>query len=271
MLPGLVLGAIALATVGTACAQDSAEAPTAPLAAASQPTQVLAPPPTAVPPPPDPTPEPTRTSVPAVSATALFATVVESLIAAGSLHFEMEMEATLPVQGIALKVPLVFIGDYLMPDSFAGAVALDLPFFRVSKQIVSVGDKIYMADVGGDEWEVVSSETPFFASPIPFLEVDSIDVNSAVVAGIETLGTQAYYRLDAAKATGSLASNIGDFELSYLIGVDDGLVAQIKAEGELDLGDDPFIGGSFQGNIPISMTLTLSDFGQEVSIEAPVP
>ena len=238
VLPGLVIGAIALATVGTACAQDSAEAPTAPLAAASQPTPVVAPPPTAVPPPSDPTPEPTPTSVPAVS-----------------LHFEMEMEASLPVRGVALKVPLVFIGDYLMPDSFAGAVALDLPFFRVSKQIVSVGGEVYIADVGSDEWEVVSSETPFFASPIPFLEVDSIDVNSAVVAGIETLGTGAYYRLDAAKATGSLASNIGDFELSYLVGVD----------------DDPFMGGTFKGKIPISMTLTLSDFGQEVSIEAPVP
>ena len=210
-------------------------------------------------------------SAPEVSVAELLDSLATALETAGTLHFELEMQAGMSFRGIKLEVPFVFVGDFQLPDRFTGIAALDLPLFRVAKKVVGVGGQMYVADADSDDWAVIGSGTPFFASPAPFLALGSADLKQAAVAGVEALGDDLFYRLEATTIAGTFGSSLGEFVVSYWIGVEDGLAGQVMASGVLDLEDDPYLGGAFAGQIPVNIELKFSDFGKQVTIEAPVP
>ena len=209
-------------------------------------------------------------SAPDVSVSDLLGSLATAVETAGTLHFELEMQAGMNFRGIALEVPLVFVGDFQMPDRFAGTVLLDLPVIRVAKKVVGIGGEVWIADPDGDDWTTIASATGFFASPEPFLALGAADLKEAVVAGVEALADGAFYRLEATTVAGTFGGSLGEFKVSYWIGIEDGLVGKLTASGVLNLEEDPYLGGAFAGQIPVEIKAEFSDFGKRLAIEAPV-
>lgn len=261
-----VSAAIAV-VVAVACedAEPASEPPSTQVVAPA-PTAGAAPTPTSVP-----TPEPTPgVVVPEVSPNSVLESLLDALLQAGSLHFDMEMEATLTFQGVKIDLPLTFVGYYLLPDRIQGEVTLDLPFFQIAKNIVSVQGNVFIADAGGESWTQIDAAAAFFARPDLFVGVQPESLKEISVVGIETLAEAALYHLKGTTIAGAFGESSGEFEVSYWIGVEDGLVSKLEANGEFNLAEsDPNFGGVFTGKVPVTIRLELSGFGDPVVIESP--
>ena len=187
-----------------------------------------------------------------------------------SFHFDMDIQMSVDTQGVSLDVPISLSGDYQAPDRFEGTLGVNLAFFIIEKEIISIGGTTYMRDSQAGEWEVIAAEQAFFVGPDVFVGVDTDVLENLAVIVVETVAGVAVYHLKGTAISGTFGDIADDFEVSFYIGVNDGLLTQIQAEGEFDLGEeDPFFGGVVTGKTAVSVTLKLSDFGKPVSIEAP--
>jgi hypothetical protein len=187
-----------------------------------------------------------------------------------SFHFDMDMLIALTSQGVAFDVPLTFVGDFQAPDRLKADMSLTIAFFAIETEIVSIGDTTYTRDPETGEWDVTLGEDAFIISPAEFMGEGVSDLNDLVYVGVETLESGSMFRLQGTSVTGAFTESVSDFVLSFWIGVDDGLLAQVKAEGKFEIGeDDPLFGDIAAGTGSVSLTVKFSDFGVPVSIEAP--
>ena len=172
-------------------------------------------------------------------------------------------------QEMSLTVPIFFFGDYQAPDRFKGILAANLVLFIIEKEIISIDDTVYTRNPDVDEWEIIATEHVFFIGPDVFVGIDTSILENFALVGVETVDETAVYHLKGTAMSGTFDGIYNDFDLSFYIRVDDGFLAQVQAEGELDLGEnDPFFGGIATGKAVVSINLRLSDFGKSVSIPA---
>ena len=111
--------------------------------------------------------------------------------------------------------------------------------------------------------------------PTDLLEVGSVPVKGLALAGRETIGGAPAYRLTGTIPAESVlgeGDTAGDLQIEYWITEEDSLIRRVALEGDLGAGDDVmFFGGSSPSpsSTTLKMTMTLSDFGSPVQIEAP--
>ncbi len=284
-----LLAAGLLAVIIIAACGDGGDTPEP--TAASAPTVVpTSPPPTSVPPTPtpvtSPTPEPTATPAPTPTRAAalppaatpagtaatnlygpkeLLEIAVTSTTALEAFHFEMKVVLTVEAEGAGIELPIEISGDLKTPDMIQAKMSMDLGFLSFETEVVDTGEKMYIKDPTTGEWTVDDSSSSLVANPAEFIALDTEDLSSITLARRETIDGVEHYVIEAK------ANDVEGAEVGYVfwIRVPDNLIARIEAEGKIaapegqliqDLGD---IGS-------MKLAMSLSDYGKDVQIVAPV-
>jgi len=267
----LLFGVLSLlVALATAC-EDSETSDVAELPS----PQVAEPTATATPEPvPTPTPEPTPTptpTLPSVSALELLEAAAAALLEAVSFHFDTEVEISIQSETLNVDIPITVIGDFQAPDSFHATMAVSLVFLVIDTEIISKDGTTYLKDPTSDEWVITPGGLELFSDPMELVRVDAGDLSDLVLAGVENLDGVDKYRLTATASAGTYSSSAGEFEVSFWIGVGDGLLTRVSAEGAILLSaeDSEAFGGIGMGEAMVSIVLTLSKFGEVVDIQAP--
>ena len=255
------------------------------LMACSEPLPTPTPTPTATPipsPTSTPTPSPTLTPTPVpspvpapttapLSAREIALAAADAMEQVETLHFDMYIQMKVVVQGMDLDVPISFVGDFQAPDLTRGMISISMGFFVIEFEVISIGDTTFSKDPETGEWVVTVGEDPFFTDPGAFVGVDASEMEDLAYVGTDTLDGVEVYRLKGAAPPGMFSETGGRAEVTYWIGVDDNLLRQVIAEGDVELDEESE--GLFEelggGTASISVTLRLSEFGKSVSIEAP--
>ena len=180
----------------------------------------------------------------------------------------------LPTGDTVTTIPITFEGDAQVPDRMKGKLTVSLGFFSVTMETVHVGDTTYSTNLETGEWEVSASLASAIPSPVELLEVALPALRDAALIGEETLEGTALYRLRGSPPpppADVLAAAEGTAVADFLISLDDFLILQIQAEGEVALDDagDQLAGFGMSGTAAIEMTMTFSAFGEPVVIEPP--
>ncbi len=247
-----LLAGVALA----ACGPTPTPVPTATPMPTLTPTATLTPTPT---PTPTHTPTPTPPSPQALLEAAMAAQEEESY------HFEMEMEMAVTEGEIAMEIPITFSGDFQPPDRVQAMVSMTMFGFTIDMETITIGETAYAVNPLTGEWEVSTEPASPFA-PEDFTAVAPEEIEDLVLVGEETLdGTRVYHLrgVVGSEVLGeALAGTEGEIRVEHWIGVEDGWLRQSVIEGELSMPDEA-------GTIELSVTITYSDYGQEVTIEPP--
>ena len=270
---------------------DAVPPPPAATIAPPSPTETSTPEPT-----PAPSPIPTNTPLPSPTATAIPAPTVEptplptgtatpepltalgvlegsaaAMLEVDSFHFEMAIDIGIETEGISMTLPVTMTGNFLAPDRISGVFGINLGFFAIESEIIGIGDTLYTKDPETGEWDVSTGQDALFASPEEFVGVDTEGLSNLVLIGEDVLDGSTVYVVEGTAAPGTLNEAQGETEVTYWVGVDDLLLRQIVAVGSVDSSEagDSLLGDFGTGTSTASITLKLSDFGAEFSIEAP--
>lgn len=170
------------------------------------------------------TPEPTSTPVlPSASAAAL--------LDAESFHFETDIEISFQFEALNVEMPISVTGDFQAPDNFHATLAVSLAFLVIDTEIISKDGTTYLKDPISDEWIITPGGLELFSDPMELIQVEAASLTGLELAGVGTLDEVDTFRLTAGATAGTHSSSTGDFVLSFWIGVSDGLLMKVLAEG----------------------------------------
>ena len=252
-------------------------------------TPTTAPSPTPVPPTPtpvpSPTPKPTATPVPTPTPAAapqppatpagttatdlygpeeLLEIAVTSTSALEAFSFEMEVVLTVEAEGAEIELPIKISGDLKTPNMIQAKMSMDLGFLAFETEIVDTGEKMYMKDPTTGEWAVDESSGSLVANPAEFIDLDTEELSSVKLARNETIDGVDHHVIEA-------TADIEDSEVTYTfwVRVTDRLIARIEAEGKITPPEGQITQGL--GDIgSMKLAMTLSDYGKDIEIVAPV-
>ncbi len=270
-----------LAAIAVACGNQDSESELSPIANASpEPTATATATPTPVPtatptpvPTPTATPVPTATPAPAPSASVqdILDRSAEAMKALASFHFQMDAHMNVSAQGVTLDIPLNSTGDFQAPDRSRATTSMTIFGFAIQTETVSIGNTTYVKDPESGDWTVSEGPGMLFSQPEEFLEAGPANVQDLTYVGQETLGDVAVHHLRGKPAPQAFEGVTGEMVVDFWIGVEDSLVRQISAQGELQIEglteELGAAGGEATANV--NMTMALSDFNKPVTIEAP--
>ena len=194
-----------------------------------------------------------------------------ALAAAETFAFDMTIVMNVETGGLTLDIPMTYSGDFLAPNSSSADLTIAIPLLNVQSKVVSLGDTSYVFDPSSQQWNIVQGQSPFFAGPGVFLGSTSDDLSDLVLTGQQVLDGVDTYVISGKLPNGDIGGAEGDFDFVYWIGIEDGLLRQVEAEGELNLGEDAtLIGGINAETGSAKVTAKFFDFGKEVDITAPL-
>jgi hypothetical protein len=182
-----------------------------------------------------------------------------------SFHFKLEVKNPAPSSS---GLSLTFAdGDVIVPDRLKAKIAGTFNGIPITTQIVFAGPKQYLLNPLSKSWQSFSTST----SPIAFFS-PAKGVLTAVKAatdlkldGTRTVGgVESYHlvgRIKARDVAGFLGNTPSDLEADAEIdvGKDDGLLRKLTLSGRI-AAEEPD---------DAERTVTLSRFGEQVTIEAP--
>lgn len=225
--------------------------------------------------PPTVTPEPAPISDPASAsplppADSILEASVEAIKARESWHYDMAVHMTVYSRGLALEVPLSYVGDFRAPNRMEGIASLKVLGATVEKPTVLTSRIMEGAEPGsGVGVATVKPVTAFSLLEFAGLEVSK--VKNLEVVGEETLDGLEVYHLkgavpvqDVEIAPGGIKLVLrGDVRFEVWIGVDDSL--PWRGVGEADLTATRAVTGAKEGSLYVTGTATFSDYGQPVT------
>ena len=191
----------------------------------------------------------------------------------GSLHFELDATVTVPAGGVETEVPVSLVADYQPPDRMRAKLVVSVAFFALEMETIAIGDTIYATNLETGEWEVSSIDlTSALLRPTEF-EGDVVIAENydVVLVGLETLDGTPVFHLRGLPPQQIFGELDATAQANLWVGVEDLLIRQIAAEGEIALEELGEVFGQFglSGTANISSTVRISGFGEPVLIEAP--
>ena len=187
-----------------------------------------------------------------------------------SFHFDMAIEVGIESEAASMTLPITFVGDFQSPDRIRGQILVQLGFFNIESEIVGIGETTYTRDPDTGLWDVSTDGSALFASPEDFVGVDSELLKDLRLIGKADLDGEEVHVISGVALPGALSEGQDETDVTYWIGVRDGLLRQIVAEGDVSLdGTGGGLLGSAGGTAAVSITLRLAEFGAKLSIEPP--
>ena len=268
------------------------------------PVPTATPVPTNTPVPPTATPVPTNTPVPVATpvpvdtpapasapqddrtASEILADALKAMAEVESFHLLTELIISTAQGGTPIEFPITLQADFQKPLDSKGSIEIDIGFFKVEMKFITVDGDFYMTDPGTGEWLLGASASEFlplnasdfadaenFVGPDLLAESDKLTLEGAEdVNGVET------YRISASPDSGSVAileGIDGELDMTFWVGVQDGLLHRIMANGQLSIPDtgaaqsDSLFGDLGGGDTSFEILIEYSDFDVPVEIEPP--
>ena len=242
----------------TSTSPSMAATATPPPTAASTPT--AAPTPTATPAP-SPTPAPTAQAPREILEAAVAATN-----ALDSFRFDVEISFLLGTEGSGAEAPITLSGYYKAPGMVQGVMSLNLGPTAIEMEVIDTGEAMYIKDPEMGVWVKGEGADAFFSNPSDLIALEDMDLSEATSAGTENIDGVEHHVIEAV-VSDLLGIGAGDLRYVFWVRSGDGLLGQIRVEGSLNLGEGLLgLGGDDAG---LSLTMRLSDYNKDVTIEAP--
>lgn len=223
------------------------------------------------------TPIPSPTSLPTelpaeagyTPAEEILRTCVENLTQA-NYHYDIQLNVSSPdSEGIST---VANEGDFATANSWQGVTQIlkdGEP--QLSFEYVSAGLGSYYRESGTEEWQ----SGTFIWEPVTFLEVPLEYLHDIELAGSETWEGIPVYRVTAVSPPVYLlyffgmrdATVAGELTFSYLIDQETGQLYQISAAGPVVVHSEM----GTETTLQTDATVTLNEYGQEVTITLPAP
>jgi len=188
-----------------------------------------------------------------------------------TLHFEMEIETSVETTNGRAELPIKLSGDYQAPDRSMGTMLINLGFISVRSQVINIGDITYIQDESTGEWSSSTASSPVVAGPSVLLNPDLKTLVSLELLGIESIDGVDAHHFRAIAPAGTLDDSLGQLEMEYWVGLDDGDLIQVLARGAVALRPDSgsLSKMSVTGTADVTVMIKLSELGKPVSITAP--
>ena len=174
-----------------------------------------------------------------------------------SFHFDMAIEIGLETPGASIVLPVTFAGDFQSPDRIRGEITVQLGFFNIESEIVGIGETVYVKDSDTGLWDVSTDGSALLARPEEFVGVESDLLRDLELIRIEEMDGTDVYVIAGTALPGALSEGQDETDVTYWIGVRDGLLRQIVAGGDVDLEETGggLLGGAAAGKAAVSITL----------------
>ena len=310
----LVLVSVLIATV-LACGSPDPEPTPVPPTATMVPTNTPVPPtatpvPTSTPAPPTATPVPTNTPIPtntpvptAIPAPAdtpepaqapqddrtpsqILADAAGALAELDSFRLFTEMVISTAQGGTSIELPVTLQADFQKPLDSKGSIEVDIGFFKIEMKFVTVDGDFYMTDPETGEWILGASASDFLPlNPSDFADAENFvgpdllaESDKLTLEGTEEIDGIEAYRITASADSGSVAmleGLDGELDMTFWVGVEDGLLHRIMANGKLGMPEtgatqsDSLFGGFGGGDTGFEILIEYSDFNVPFQIEPP--
>ena len=305
----LVLVSILVAIILACGGSDPEPTPVPPTNTPIPPTATPVPPtatpvPTNTPIPPTATPVPTNTPVPTAEPTPadtpeaapapkddrtpseILADASAALAELDSFHLFMELVISTAQGGASIQFPVTTQADFQKPSDSKGATKIDIGFFSVEVEFIAKDGEFYITDPETGDWILGASASEFLPlNPSDFSHTDNF-IGPELFMGSDKLtleGTEVIDGINAYRITASADSESvallegvgGELEITFWVGVEDGLLHRMIANGQLEIPDagaaptDSLLGGFGGGDTGFEILIEYSDFDVPVQIEAP--
>lgn len=253
----------------------------------STPTPTPSPTPTATPTPmptatPSPTPTPPTIAGPTATPVAPATTPTPGPAAsimdmarnamAEAVTFALEIDIVLDVRtgGLAIEVPVKYAGDLHAIGYSSADLTITIPFQVIESKLITSDATNYLFDPVANTWERLPGHTPFFAGPSVFLGTDASETSDLVLVGSETIDGVETHVVSATRPGVEIGGATGDLEVVYWIGVNDGLLHKVEANGLVEFGEAGVPGLDFSiASANATLTARFFDYGKSVDIVTP--
>lgn len=218
------------------------------------------------------TPQPSRTPLPSPTPTPLPLALLEAsfqiLEESGSYHFDLEVQTTVRQGNISQEMPLKLTGDFGSRDSYQAKLFISTMGVTIDIEMIKVDGLTYITDPQTGKWGLGETvHAPY--DPAVFSAVAPTEIQNLSYAGQESIAGITVSHLTGTIPAEAIGEHGEDLQLDYWIGVEDYLIRRISLAGEIEYMEQGFRSGSVPGSISMTMTMTLSDFGKRVEIQAP--
>ena len=249
------------------------------------PVPTSTPTPTATPLPVD-TPEPAQPSKDDRTASEILADASNALAELDSFHLFTEMIISTAQGGTSIELPVTLQADFQKPLDSKGSIEIDIGFFKIEMKFVTVDGDFYMTDPETGEWVLGASASDFLPlNPSDFADAENFvgpdllaESDKLILEGTEEVDGIEAYRITASADSGSVAileGLDGELEMTFWVGVEDGMLHRIMANGKLGMPEtgaaqsDSLFGGLGGGDTGFEILIEYSDFNAPFQIEAP--
>lgn len=183
----------------------------------------------------------------------------------GSARFDMNVQFQLG----GLDIPTVFSGSLQLPDRIQGRITASV---LGDGEVTFVGDNRYFKDLGTGEWVEITGRGPSVADPGKIVGSALSMARNVTLMDADTLRGATVHHLAGVTSPAAFGASGGQIEFELWIGAEDARLRKVVLQGDVDMGETPdsVLGGMVVGVLPVSLTLELSEFGQQVSIESPI-
>ncbi len=256
-----------------------------PVPPTATPVPINNPVPTATPVPSD-TPEPTQAPKDDRTASEILAGASKALSEVDSFHLFTEMIISTAQGGAAIELPVTLQADFQKPFDSEGSISIDIGFFSIEIKFITVDGDFYMTDPETGEWVLGASASEFLPlNPSDFADAENFvapellqEPDKLTLEGTEEIDGIEAYRIAASVDSGSIAmleGMGGELDMRFWVGVEDGLLRRILANGKLAIPEagsmpsDSLLGGFGGGDTSFEILIEYSDFDVPAQIEPP--
>ena len=259
--------------------------PTATPVPTNTPIPTSTPVPTAIPAPAD-TPEPAKAPQDDRTPSQILADAADALAELDSFRLFTEMVISTAQGGTSIELPVTLQADFQKPLDSKGSIEIDIGFFKLEIKFVTVDGDFYMTDPETGEWILGASASDFLPlNPSDFADAENFvgpdllaESDKLTLEGTEQIDGIEAYRITASADSGSVAmleGMDGELDMTFWVGVEDGMLHRIMANGKLAMPDtgaaqsDSLFGGLGGGDTGFEILIEYSDFNVPFKIEAP--
>lgn len=203
-----------------------------------------------------------------------------------SFHLFTELLISTAQGGTSIEFPITVQADFQKPFDSKGMMKIDLGFFSIEINFIIVDGEFYMTDPETGDWVLGANASDFLPlNPSDFANAENlvgpellVESDKLTLEGTEEVNGIDAYRITASADSESVAllQGIGgELDMTFWVGVEDGLLHRIMANGQLEIPDtgaaptDSLLGGFGGGDTGFEILIEYSDFNVPVEVEAP--
>ena len=189
-----------------------------------------------------------------------------------SVTFALEIDIVLNVRtgGLQIEVPVKYAGDLHAIGYSSADLTVTIPFQVIESKLITSSGTNYIFNETANTWERLPGDSPFFAGPSVFLGADASDTTDVVLLRSETIDGVETHVVSAKRPGVEIGGAVGDLDVVYWIGVDDGLLRKVEANGAVEFGEEGVPGLDFSlAGANATLTARFFDYGKTVHISTP--